>query len=255
LYYEEVGHGTPIILIHAGIADCGMWDEQIEEFSQSFRVIRYDMRGFGLSDRATGEYSNSDDILALMKFLKADMAHLIGLSFGASVAIDFTLEHPERVIGLVLVSPSLSGYQFSNELSSKIQAVDEMVAEGNQSGATELELQMWVDGPTRSPDQVDSTVRERVRKMEERIYALYNPDASPAPPRQPAMSRLSEIQVPTLIIVGGKDMPDILAIGRLLREKVKGAKLAVVANTAHMLNMEKSSEFNRIVVDFLTKAI
>jgi pimeloyl-ACP methyl ester carboxylesterase len=253
LYYEETGLGSPVILVHAGIADCGIWNDQIPDFSRTFQVIRYDMRGFGASDRATGEYSNIDDLLAVMRFLKVDKAHLIGLSYGARVAIDFALEHAEKVAGLVLASPNLSGYEFSKELSSKIQAVDEMVAEGNSRGAIKLELQMWVDGPFRSPGRVDSTVRERVRKMEERIYAVYNPDASPVPPRRPAISLLPEIQVPTLIIVGEKDMPDILAIGRLLQKEVMGARLTVVANAAHMLNMENPSEFNRLVLGFLRR--
>jgi pimeloyl-ACP methyl ester carboxylesterase len=254
LYYEEIGHGPSLILIHAGVADCGMWDDQVQDFSHSFRVIRYDMRGFGRSGQAIGQYSNDDDLLAIMEFLEVDKAHLVGLSWGARVAVDFTLEHPDRVTGLILASPNLGGYEFSPELSSKIEVVDEKVAEGNSRGATELELRMWVDGPARPPDQVDSTVRERVRKMEERIYTLYSPDASPAAPRRPAITCLSEIQVRTMIIVGEKDMPDILAIGRLLEKEVKGAKLKVVADAAHMLNMEKPDEFNRMTIDFLKEA-
>jgi pimeloyl-ACP methyl ester carboxylesterase len=186
-----------------------------------------------------------------MKFLGVDKAHLIGLSFGARVAVDFALEHPERVAGLVLASPTITGYEFSNELSSKIRAVDEMVAEGNSRAAIELDLKMWVDGPFRSPSQVNARVRERVREMEGRIYALYNEDASPLLPRDPAISRLSNVQVPTLIIVGEKDVPDIVAVGRLLQKAVKGAKLTVVADAAHMVNMERPSEFNRITLNFL----
>src|SRR4030042_4061059 len=97
LYYEVAGSGHPVLFIHAGVADCSMWEDQFNLFSQSYRVIRYDTRGFGKSRTETTEFSNRQDILDLFKHLGVERACVIGISRGGQIAIDFTLEHTDSV--------------------------------------------------------------------------------------------------------------------------------------------------------------
>src|SRR5215469_12242158 len=95
LYYEVAGQGYPLLLIHAGVADSSMWDEQFEVFAGQYKVIRYDLRGFGKSEFPAGLFANHEDPAALLKFLNVKRAHVIGISFGGKIALDFTLVHPE----------------------------------------------------------------------------------------------------------------------------------------------------------------
>src|SRR5262249_28597395 len=112
LYYEEIaGDGIPVVLIHGGQLDRRMWDDQFQVFAKEVRVIRYDVRGFGKSPAATKPYSDIDDLHQLLKFLNIKKAHLVGLSLGGRIAIDFTLEHPEMAASLTAVGPGLSGYE------------------------------------------------------------------------------------------------------------------------------------------------
>src|SRR5687767_12877214 len=111
LAYEVAGRGPSIVLLHAGVADMSMWDEPFRELSKRSRVVRYDMRGFGASKTEAVEFSNRQDLLSLMDHLKIDKAILVGNSRGGIIALDFTLEHPSRVSGLVCVAGGISGLE------------------------------------------------------------------------------------------------------------------------------------------------
>src|SRR5262245_33847872 len=95
LYYETKGRGFPVVLISSGgILDRRGWDQQFDIFSKHYRVIRYDVRGIGKSARPAEPFSHSEDLYALLNSLKIKHAHVVGLSVGAAIAIDFAIEHP-----------------------------------------------------------------------------------------------------------------------------------------------------------------
>jgi pimeloyl-ACP methyl ester carboxylesterase len=106
LYYELLGEGSPVVLLHGGGLDLHMWDKQANTFAKHFRIIRYDLRGHGQSAPATGTFSDVDDLKMLLDHLGYKKVSLVGLSRGSGVALNFTLDHPERVDKLVLVSAS-----------------------------------------------------------------------------------------------------------------------------------------------------
>ena len=250
LYYEIAGEGQPLVLIHGGLVDSGLWDDQFEVFAGQFRTLRYDVRGYGKSKSPTAYYSNYGDLRDLLDFLGVARADVLGLSMGGSIAIDFTLAYPNRVAALIPVAAGLSGYRAtaSTALRDELNAAYER---GDKERAVELSLQMWTDGPHRTPDQVDPDVRERLRAMTVHTFDL--PDVEPwlQALEPPAVGRLAEIKAPTLFVVGDQDVEDILKIGDLIIANVPGARRAVIPGTAHHLNMEQPAEFNRIVLDFL----
>ena len=164
-YYEIAGEGQPLVLVHAGIADGRMWDEQFPVFAQHFRVLRYDRRGFGKTAMVAGDYSHHRDLYELLKFLQIEQATLVGCSQGAKIAVDFTLEHPDMTDALVLVAPALSGFAYTGDMPRQAEQMDLAEEAGDLAQINELEVQIWVDGPHRTPDQVDRKVRERVREM------------------------------------------------------------------------------------------
>src|SRR5713226_4128537 len=115
LYYEVAGEGHPLVLSHSFIANKSLWDDQFSAFAQHYKVIRYDLRGFGASGLAHEPYSQREDLYALLKFFNVEKTFLLGISGSSIIALDFTLEHPEVVDALISVSCGLSGYQSPTE--------------------------------------------------------------------------------------------------------------------------------------------
>ena len=256
LYYEVAGTGHPLLLIHGGLVDRRLWDDQFDVFAQHYKVIRFDVRSFGNSAPITAEtppYSLEEDIYSLLKFLGIEKTYVLGLSMGGAIAINFTLMYPEMVDALIPVAMGLSGFEPAEEDRASEAEVDEAIRSGNVARAVELTLRMWTDGPMRTPEQVNPSVREKVRAMTTRNFERPE-DENATQPRAlepPAISRLAEIHVPTLIIFGDQDVRDILKIADILEKDIPGAKKVVIPGTAHHLNMEKPEEFNRVVLDFL----
>lgn len=257
LYYEVAGEGHPLVLNHGGLVDNHLWDDQFEEFARYFKVIRYDMRGFGASGKITSDtkpYSMERDLYSLLQFLGIEKTYILGLSMGGALSIDFTLQYPEMVDALITVGASLSGFTEPDpeDLQAKFTEMDEAFKRGDVTRAVEISLQIWTDGPERTPEQVDPVVRERVRAMTTHNFERGDDeDVQPLSMEPPAATRLSEIRIPMLIIVGGKDVEIILKIANTLEREVSGAKKVVIPGTAHHLNMEKPGEFNRAVIEFL----
>jgi pimeloyl-ACP methyl ester carboxylesterase len=250
LYYEIAGKGQPLVLIHGGLVNSGLWDDQFEVFAGHYRTVRYDVRGFGKSKAPTSYFSNHGDLRDLLEYLGIEQAYVLGLSLGGMIAIDFVLTYPQHVAALLLVAAGLGGYRATSNRALR----DEMEAayeRGDKERAVELSLQVWTDGPHRTPDQIDPAVRERIRAMT--IHTFDLPDVEQWLQRlePPAIERLAEIRVPTLFVVGDQDVADILKIGDLIVANVRGAQRAVIPNTAHHLNLEQPAEFNRIVLEFL----
>ena len=250
LWYEAMGSGEPLVLLHAGVADSRMWDDQVAVFAAGFRLIRYDARRFGRSGAARGSYSPWADLAALLAGLGIERAHLLGLSMGGAVALDAALEFPDLVASLVLVATRPSELAPSTALRDAWATVDSAVEAGDLARANELELRMWVDGPHRQPGAVDPAARALVGQMNAALLA--GPDEGETQPLDPpAVGRLGEIAVPTLVIVGDQDQPDVIAGGEVLVREIPGARGVVMVGTAHLPNLERPDEFNALVLNFL----
>lgn len=112
LFYSVTGEGEPLVLIHGNFNDSRIWDYQMDYFTNYYKVIRYDLRGYGKSDTPISSFSHCEDLKALFDSLKIKNATIIGSSYGGSVAVDFALQYPELVKALVLVAPSINGYRY-----------------------------------------------------------------------------------------------------------------------------------------------
>jgi 3-oxoadipate enol-lactonase len=253
IHYDVRGTGEPLVLIHAGIAHLGMWDDQMAAFAQHHRVIRYDVRGWGKSKDPPGTYSQHDDLRALLQHLDVERAAVLGISNGGHIAIDFALAYPEMVKALIAVAPALSGYEpsFDEATAQKETAAEEAYERGDKAHAAELEAQIWVDGPQRTPEQVDADFRRRALEMIRYIFELPDTDGEVEELEPPAAGRLEEIQTPTLVIIGEQDVPAMSSIVDLLETNVAAANKVVMPGVAHFPNMEKPETFNQIVLDFL----
>ncbi len=249
LYYEIAGDGPSLVLAHAGFVDRRMWDDQVPVFAQSYRVLRYDRRGFGNSRFTPGPFSHRHDLYQLLKFLGLERAHLLGSSAGGGTIIDFALEHPDMTASLVLVSSALGGYQFQGDIPRPFQQLFAALQANDLKQAAELAVQLWIDGPQRTPDQVNARLRERAREMSlTNLSNMFMREESLEPP---AIGRLSQLATPTLVIVGDLDDANLRLITEVLATQIMGARTATMPSTAHLPNMEKPEEFNQIVLAFL----
>lgn len=230
-----------------------MWDSQFDLFAEQFNVIRFDLRGYGQSQVPAGRVVNHEDAIALLDYLGITQAHLVGISFGGLVALDATLAYPERVTSLVLGAPSVSGSQQVSELVRAFWIEEEeMLEQGDIDGATELNLRLWVDGPHRTPDEVAHDVRERVRIMQHEAFLIPLPDGFTQEGLQPpALGRLGEVRIPTLVVVGALDLEEKLALSDQLVAELADARKVLIPRVAHMMNMEAPEVFNEAVMGFL----
>lgn len=140
IYYELAGTGDPVLLLHGDSTDHSIWDEQFDVFAERHLVIRIDFRGFGKSDKSdSSQYSNVDDVAALLNHFNLDSVHLVGQSMGADVAIDFAAKYPDRVKGLIVLDSALSTDHSLNEVkATTLILVSQHAGELQQNSADRL---------------------------------------------------------------------------------------------------------------------
>jgi len=161
LYYEAKGRGFPIIFVSGGgILDRRGWDDQFETFSKHFRVIRYDVRGIGESARPQTSFSHSEDLYALLTELKIKRAHVVGLSVGGAITIDFAISHPDMVDHLVLAASGLSTDSKSEANLEGLSALSTLV----ETKGLDHVIQLTLDTPFVLSRQ-NAAGREKVRQI------------------------------------------------------------------------------------------
>lgn len=255
LYYEVAGEGHPLALLHAGIANSRMWDDQFDVFARQYRVVRYDYRGFGKSSPPVDGFSMRGDLFELLRQLGIERAYLLGVSMGGGLAVDAAIERPDLVAALIPTCPGLSGQSEDatpDEMAffEQVEAAD---AAGDLDRLNELEVHLWVDGLGRAPEQVNPAVRAKVREMNglalRRQHEWEGITTRKLEP--PAIGRLGEIKAPTLAIIGDRDLSGVKRAVDLITAGVPGARKATITNAAHVPNLEHPEEYNQLVLDFL----
>lgn len=255
--YDRAGpHGDlPVVLLHAGIADRRMWDPQWSALTAERDVVRLDLRGFGEStDRPPGALSPVDDVLDTLTALGVGRCHLVGASFGAGVAVEVALTSPGLVESLLLVAPGGSLIaDYTPELRGFIDAESSAMTRGDLTEAVEANLTWWVDGPRRDAGAVDPTVRESVRRMQLRAFELTADwdDVEEKELDPPALERLAEIRVPTLVLVGAHDLDAIQDTAALVTDGIPGARRVDWPDTAHVPSMERPDDFLLLLRDWV----
>jgi pimeloyl-ACP methyl ester carboxylesterase len=252
LFYELKGAGPTLVLIHGGQMDSRMWDDQFAAFAKRFTVLRYDVRGYGGSFRPDRLYSDADDLAALLDYLKVQKAHLVGLSLGGRVATDFALAHPKRVSALVLAGPGLAGYEPPKAEEEELRMWDLVKAARDEGPERVTEL--WLKDPYMAPAMEQPRLAPRLQRLaRENAHCWLGNPVLQRSPRPPAAKRLNEIKVPTLLVLGDRDVPQIKATVETLEKGLGESKKVVIKGAGHMVNMEKPDEFNRAVLEFLGK--
>ena len=238
LHFEESGAGEPVLLIHGIALDSRMWEPQLPLLGQQRRVIRCDLRGYGRSPLPDGPSAHHEDLRGLLDQLRIARADLVGLSFGAAVAIDFALQFPQRVSSLALLDPSLGGWKFSPEIEEAWRA-------GRREGI-EAARKVWLEGP------LFAHSRELVRPMVDAYSGWHWVNKDPVVRQKPpARERLRQLRAPTLVIAGALDHPDFLEIARTVAGEIRGARLELLQGVGHISNLEAPDQVSDLLLRFL----
>ena len=249
--------GSTILLVHSAIVNRRSWDPVVPLLTKAgYRVIRYDMRGFGDSTTEKVEFVAHQDLLAVLDFFDVGHAAVGGNSMGAHFAIDAVLAAPDRFTALMWVGGGINGFDRDalpgeDELFEAEGAAEEA---GDWDLAAELDTRIWVDGWKDGVNQpatrVDPEVRAAIKAWDRELLEPgreYGDRIKAAP----AIDRLGEIEVPTLVAIGGLDTSGTRAAAEVLAETVEGARLVHFPNAAHIIGMEAPDELAAAMLDFL----
>ena len=247
LYYQECGAGPEaVVLVHDGVLHSAAWNDVWPEFCKHFHTIRYDRRGYGRSPAAMEGYFATDDLAALLRHLKLSHAAIVGSSHGGEISINFTLDHPEMVEKLVLVGAVVGGMPYSKHFLDRGSVLGKPLEKGDIQGAVSAASQ---DKYLVAPGN-DTAKKRMADLLSANPQDLTHPDFEL--PVKPALARLHEIRIPTLLLVGDADIPDVHAHAGALEAGIPRARRVVISNAGHLMYLEKPEEFSRIVIGFLT---
>jgi 3-oxoadipate enol-lactonase len=248
LWYERAGGGFPVVLVHPGLWDSRIWDDQFAAFAEHHDVVRYDLRGYGRSDVPDRPYSDLRDLRYLLGEVRIDRCAVVGCGSGGQLAIDFALAHPDVVEAIVPVAPGLSGYRWRDPgLDRLVEEVDRSVRSGDLLRAMDIELAVWAP-LSAGPGAEDG--RARAIAMDNAEVLRMDDTLLETPP--PAVAHLGDIQAATLIVVGDHDLAEIHAIADVLLGSIPGAQKRVIAEADQLVNVRRAERFNRVVLDFLS---
>ena len=232
IYYETVGQGEAVVLIHGFGVDRRMWVDQIDVLSQGYEVVAYDLRGFGRSSIPKGAYRHYQDLAALLGHLGIDKATIVGSSLGGRVALDFAIAYPERTAAILTAAGVPSGFDFSRP-------------PGTPPGPNPALLKNTL---TLLPAEKANTLRAMVAGYSRWHRKHGDPRIEVDPP---AIHRLGEIIAPTLVTVGSRDEPDFHRAADILVRNLSYPQKYVFQGSGHLPNMDAPEDFNRVLLDFL----
>jgi 3-oxoadipate enol-lactonase len=246
IYYQECGSGPQtVVLVHDGVLDSAVWNAVWPEFCRQFHTIRYDRRGYGGSPAATQGYFATDDLAALLRHLKVSRAAIVGSSHGGEISINFALDHPEIVQQLVLVGAVVGGMPYSAHFLDRGSVLGKPLEKGDVQGA--------IAAAVKDKYLIASGHDAAKKRMADLLAAspqdLTHPDFE-LPPK-PALPRLPEIRVPTLLLVGDADIPDVHAHAGAIEAGIPRSRRIILNNAGHLCYLELPDEFSKIVIGFL----
>jgi len=258
IHVEETGEGEPILFVHADFVDGGMWKRTLEQVSPRFRVTSFDKRGFGRSAPATGPICRRRELETVVRSLARGPVHLVGCSHGGQSSLDLALEHPDLVRSLTLVNSTPSGFSFEGAPPPELLEMLAALARGDLATASELQIHIWFDGPTRSLGDIKGArleARAEAARMN-RIFVdrgtFVIADAVPKDPLDPpAMGRLGEVRVPTLVVSGDLDYAENRRASRILADGIPRARLHRMDDCAHVPPLEAPQAFAQILTSFI----
>jgi 3-oxoadipate enol-lactonase len=254
MHYSDYGDKSkaPVVFIHGFPFSQAMWEPQVEAFRRDYRVITYDVRGHGLTGAGDGQYLLEifvDDLIALLDHLKIQKAALVGLSMGGYIALRTVERNPDRVRAMVLCDTRAEADSNDAKIA-RAAAVRKIKAEGMSAYAEAFVKGIFSEDTFLNNQAAVQKIRSIIESNPP-LGAIGTLIALAA--RTDYAASLAKISVPTLLLVGEKDVVTPVPVARIMQEKIRGAELHAITGAGHLSNLENPTVFNRFLRDFLGK--
>ncbi len=249
LRYRDEGDGPPVVLVHGWTLDLDMWERQVAALKDSFRLVRLDRRGYGLSSGHPDTARDGEDLAALLRHLRLDRVSLVGMSQGARSVIAFASAAPTQVAALILDGPPSMGVAEGDDVD--FDQLRRLV----QTHGMEAFRRKWEHTPLMQLRTRDPSMRALLAAM---IGRYPGHDLSYAPARQTSTEpplRLELITAPTLILLGQFDLPSRAEAAQLLRARLQSAEHAVIADAGHLPNLDQPTVYSNLCRTFLARHV
>ncbi len=244
---QAMGEHPRTIFLH-GLGGDGLhsWDGVWSALGNELPALRYDLRGFGQSiDSNHAPFRHTDDLLAIMDAIELAQCNVIGVSMGGSIALNFALDHPGRVRNLILISPGMMAWEWSDAWRALWQRIADKARSGDMDGARELWWQHPLFATTRASGAA-SLLHESIRQFSGAQWIQnYEKDALPD------VERLHGLNVRTLLLTGQRDFEDFRLIADLIEAIAPNLTRIDWPDRGHLLNLESPSDCAREIISFL----
>ncbi|MFF5761569.1 alpha/beta fold hydrolase [Streptomyces tanashiensis] len=246
---DSGGEGLPLVLLHPGVGDSRVWDPVLSAFRARRRVIRYDVRGYGRSPAPTAPYSPVHDLAEVLDRFGIERAVLVGSSMGGATSVDYALEAPERVAGLALFVPGVSGYE-GLDAGEFFERLEPLAKAGDTDGIVRLGLAAWgqAGGGTAESDPVAA---EFLRAVLPAWFGNIGHQLT----GPPAFDRLGEVSAPTLLALGEQDRPEVVRCNEEMAERIPGCRLVRLAASDHYPTLREPERVARLIEELYAEAV
>jgi 3-oxoadipate enol-lactonase len=241
---DSGGDGPPLVLLHPGVGDSRIWEPVLSTLTASYRVIRYDARGYGRSPAPAAEFSLLADLISVLGYYGLDRAAFAGCSQGGGSALGLALEQPGRVSALILLCPGISGFAWPEEPDELDVEYERALDAGDVEALASVLQQVWGRGGP------DPAVMEQLRSAARAEIA--SGDLQREDP--PVYDRLGEISVPTSLLVGDADYPPLIQSNREAAARIPGCELTVVPGMDHLPPLRQPDLVLRTIASTLAQA-
>ena len=248
LYYEAAGTGHPLIFMHGFGGNHHLWDCQFDFFAAHYRIVCFDMRGFGKSSLPTDtKVHYAEDLKALMHHLKIKSAYIGGQSLGGLVTLRFALTYPDAIDALILVDAGMEGYEWSAPYVASMEAIYSLARKEGLPAARALLNRHPIGAPARANPAASAHLKK---------YADYSGwhllNITPFDHHDKTIAgRVHEIKKPALIVIGELDLPDFHGIADHLQRNISKSQKVQLSGVGHVSNLESPEAFNNAVLQFL----
>ena len=246
--YEDV---PPLIALHAGVADSRSWSTVFDLLEGLPTLVAYDRRGYGASPLPDAEYDSLDDLASVLNQTASERVWLLGNSLGGRLALDLAVTHPERVAGLILLSPGASGapdIEFDETTALLFDGAARAFGAGDLAAAAAIEAQIWLDGPTAAQGRVAGAARSLALEMS--MAALASDTERERLERDPgvvAWDRLQALTMPVTVACGLLDVGAVFDEGRAIADRIPGARFSELEDVAHLPSLEAPERVAELV--------
>lgn len=256
VYYEREGKGDAVLLLHAGLQDHTMWAEQVKVLSKHFEVITADLPYHGNTTGNDTTILIADVVKILLDSLHIQKTSIAGLSMGAYSCMDFLLAYPNRVNKAIFIAGGVNGFENpADTISEYWYPLFKKALEDKDTVLAAKEFtRAWAEGIYRKGDSLKAPVSQYIYKASLNTMRQHQVAGWPKFQEEPpAIKKIGGIKSAVLIIDGDKDLPAITDNAVYMEKNIPGAKRVLMKDVAHMLNMEKPEELNKLMMDFLMK--